>query len=365
MNQWSGLGGAEVSLLRLLERLPREEVQPVLACPPGALVEEARAMGVETVAVRIPPLKHGYRLGAEDIRCLQRAMTSCDLVHAYSVRAGWYAGRLCRQLGLPMVWSIHDLFTLPWQKLWLRIVAWRYAQAVVAYSRILQKQFGDGLQHKVHLLPHGIDTQVFSPVDALQRGQQRWTFQTAEDALVVLHVGRLMPFKGQHLFLRMAQVLVRRFPPDYALTFWLAGDASMGDPNYAVQMREQARDIDQQVRWLGFQRDIAPIIASADVLVHCSTRPEPFGLVVLEAMACGTAVVSANRGATAEIIEDGRTGLVTPPNDVAALAEGVQTLLTNKLRRQTMAASARQVVCERYTLQQHVQRLIGIYRTLL
>ncbi|MGC8785090.1 MAG: glycosyltransferase family 4 protein [Armatimonadota bacterium] len=364
VNQWGGLGGAEISLLRVLENLPREQIQPVLACPPGALAEEAHAIGVEVVPVQIPSLRHRDKPCAGDIQSLRQAIMCCDLVHAYSVRAGWFAGRLCRQLHVPMVWSIHDLFPFLWQRLWLRMVAQRYAQAVVAYSQVLQKQFGDGLRYKVHLAPHGVDVRTFTPLGGAQRGQVRQLFETPANAPVVLHAGRLMPFKGQHLFLQMAQHLWQKRENPLPV-FWLAGDASMGDHRYAARMRARAQSIEPQVRWLGFRRDIAPVIAAADVLVHCSTRPEPFGLVVLEAMACGTAVVSANRGAPAEIIENGRTGLVTPPNDVPALAEAVHTLLADAERRRTMTTSARRVVCERYTLEGHVRRLVGIYRALL
>jgi len=365
VNQWGGLGGAEISLLRVLERLPPEEVQPLLVCPPGALAEEARAIGVEVVSAQLPSLRHGGRANTADIQRLRSAMASCDLVHAYSIRAGWFAGRLCRQLRLPMVWSIHDLFPFPWQRLWLRVVAQRYACVVVAYSQILQKQFGERLKHKVHLVPHGVDVQTFVPLEARQRSRVRRSFGTPADVPVVLHVGRLMPFKGQHLFLQMAQTLLRKYPENRPPVFWLAGDDSMGDRRYAVKIKAMSKPMEPHVRWLGFQRVVAPLIASADVLVHCSTRPEPFGLVILEAMACGTVVVSANRGASVEIIENGRTGVLTSPNDVAALAEAVQALLTDREQRQSIATSARQTVCDRYTLEQHVQRLLDIYRALL
>lgn len=366
VNQWAGLGGAEVSLLRLLEYLPREQIQPALACPPGALAESAHALGAEVFSVTFPSLRLGGKPTAGDMQRLSHAIASSDLVHAYSVRTGWYAGRLCRRLRVPMVWSVHDLFPFFWQRMWLQMVARRYAQAVVAYSSILQRQFGRGLEHKVYLIPHGVDIRHFAPLDDSERAEVRRLFDTPTDAPVVLHVGRIMPFKGQHLFLQMAQRLLTEYPRmPHPPIFWLAGDESMGDHHYAQQVREMSRAIKPFVRWLGFQRDIAPIIASADVLVHCSTRPEPFGLVILEAMACATAVVSANRGAPAEILEQGRTGIFSPPNDIPALAEAVYRLLVDRERRRFLATSARRVVCERYTLPQSVQRLTNLYRSLL
>lgn len=362
VNQWQGLGGAEISLLRVLERLPREQVQAVVACPPGALAEEASALGVEVVPVEIPPLRRAGGLNDDALQNLREAIAQSDLVHAYSVRAGWFAGRFCRQLKVPMVWSIHDLFPFPWQKMWLRAVAKRYAQAVVAYSQALQKQMGRNLQHMVHHIPHGVDTTLFRPLEPSSRAEVRRQLGTSASAPVVVHVGRVMPFKGQHLFLRMAQALHQEHPE---AVFWLAGDDSMGDHRYAMKVKAMSERLRSQVRWLGFQRDIASIIAAADVLVHCSTRPEPFGLVILEAMASGTVVVSANRGAPAEILENGLTGILTPPNNPRALAEAVHLLIASEKRRRTIAASARRVVCERYTLDRHVQRLLSLYQSLL
>lgn len=365
VNQWHGLGGAEISLLRVMEQLPRGQIHPTLACPPGTLAEEASAMGVEVLPVEFPSPIRGGKPSANDMQRLYDAIACSDIVHAYSIRTGWYAGRLCRRLRVPMVWSIHDLFPFPWQRMWLKMVARHYAHAVVAYSGILQRQFGRGLKHKVYLVPHGIDPERFSPMGDSQRAQVRQQFQTRADALVVLHMGRIMPFKGQHLFLQAAQRLLSKYLHQHKPTFWLAGDDSMGDPRYAQRVQEESRKIQPFARWLGFQCNVAPVIAAADVLVHCSTRPEPFGLVILEAMACGTAVVSANRGAPTEIIQHGHTGLLLPPNDVFALAEAVQSLLDDDERRRSLAANARWVVCERYTLQQHVQRLVDLYRSLL
>ncbi len=362
VNQWQGLGGAEISLLRVMEALPREQVQTLLACPPGALAREAQAMGVEVVPVQFPPLRRGGRLSPEDRQRLTEAIARSDLVHAYSARAGWLAGNLCRQIGVPVVWSVHDLFPFAWQRAWLRIVARRYVDVVVAYSGPLRDQFGRSLRHKLHLIPHGVDVHRFAPLDSSQRAEVRQEANTPHDVPVVLHVGRVMPFKGQHLFLQMAHRLVREGSCD--AVFWLCGDDSMGDSQYARRVREMSEGL-STVRWLGFRRDIARIIAAADVLVHCSTRPEPFGLVVLEAMACGTAVVSANAGAPTEIIQHGHTGLLTPPNKVQAMAHAVRNLLADADLRRRMTSTARQLVCERYTLSRHVESLMALYRSLL
>lgn len=362
VNQWAGLGGAEISLLRLLERL-QDRAVTFLACPPGLLAQEAQRRGAQFIPVDIPPLKRLRRTPADEIHRLAEVVAQVDVVHAYSVRAGWFVGPLCRCQGVPMVWSVHDLFSSLWQRLWLRMVALRYACAVVAYSQVLGNQFGRGLRSRVHLIPHGVDTNQFRPLSEDEIAHVRRRLNTPTDRVVVLHVGRLMPFKGQHLFLQMARHVIQRgYPPP---VFWLAGDASMGDSRYALWLQQLSQPLGEAVRWLGFQEDIAPIIGAADILVHCSMRPEPFGLVVIEAMACERVVISANRGAPAEIIESGRTGVLTPPNNKEMLTRAVMQLIADESSRQRMGKLARQLVCERYTLQQHVEALLNLYTSLL
>ena len=110
------------------------------------------------------------------------------------------------------------------------------------------------------------------------------------------------------------------------------------------------------VRFMGVLAPPYRRVASAVACVSCSTR-EPFGLAVVEAMICGTAVVAANAGAMAELIEDRVTGLLFRPDDPVALADALERLLRDTVLRATLADAAGSRALERYDIARHLRRL--------
>jgi glycosyltransferase involved in cell wall biosynthesis len=100
-------------------------------------------------------------------------------------------------------------------------------------------------------------------------------------------------------------------------------------------------DLESAVRFTGDQDRTAPFLAGADVVVHSSRTPEPFGLVVLEAMLAGRAVVAPAAGGPLEIVEPGVTGLLVPPGDASGLAAAILTLFRDPSLRLRMGAAGR------------------------
>jgi glycosyltransferase involved in cell wall biosynthesis len=121
----------------------------------------------------------------------------------------------------------------------------------------------------------------------------------------------------------------------------IVGSAMFGEDVYAASLHEQANrlDIASQIDFRGFKEDVWAELAELDVLVHCSVVPEPFGQVVLEAMAAGVAVVAAAEGGPAELITDGVHGLLTPPGDAHALAGALRRLVADAELRTQLAAA--------------------------
>jgi glycosyltransferase involved in cell wall biosynthesis len=102
-----------------------------------------------------------------------------------------------------------------------------------------------------------------------------------------------------------------------------------------------------------------------DILVLASIEPEPFGLVVLEAMASGKPVIATKHGGPLEIIEDGRSGDLVPPGDAAALARAIEALIHDPARRARVGALARERVMAHYTAEQYVAGVQAVYRELV
>lgn len=153
------------------------------------------------------------------------------------------------------------------------------------------------------------------------------------DALRVVFVGRLVPWKGPQLLLDAVE-LVRRSHPAIRIAVTVCGAAIMGDQTFAEELRARVVETGLPVEFVG-QVEVAPYLAWADVLVHCSIRPEPFGQVIVQGLAAGLAVVAPDAGGPAEILAPIGADAVYPMGDAHSLAQRLLRLATDRalLRR--------------------------------
>jgi glycosyltransferase involved in cell wall biosynthesis len=209
-------------------------------------------------------------------------------------------------------------------------------------------------------IPYGIDTQLFRPTPSRQRARLG-----LEDARVLLFVGRMEQLKGISALVR-AFAEVARALPDVVLL--LVGPDVVGPPAHASNVRWMC----EQWEALGVSSDrylflgrvpnesLPPLYSSADVMVAPSLF-EAFGIVYLEAMACGCPPVGCRIGGAAEVIDDGETGVLVPPGDAPALAAARIDLLSSPRRRAELAARGREVVEQRYSVRTMVERTLRFY----
>jgi glycosyltransferase involved in cell wall biosynthesis len=162
--------------------------------------------------------------------------------------------------------------------------------------------------------------QVFDSID----GEPVAPRAPSPDVEVVGMVGRIAPWKGQDVFLR---AFAQAFPGD-AVRAVIVGAPLFGEVEYADTLLALAAQlgIADRVEFRGFRADTAAEYRAMDVFVHASTKAEPFGLVVVEAMAAGLPVVAVDGGGPAETITHGHDGLLYPLGDVDALAAALVTL---------------------------------------
>jgi glycosyltransferase involved in cell wall biosynthesis len=171
---------------------------------------------------------------------------------------------------------------------------------------------------------NGIDTGVFRPVPpepSLRRKGER----------LLLYVGRLQAWKG-------VDTMIQALAKIRAAVLLIAGD---GDDRARLERLAAELQLGDRVRFLGpiLRADLPRLYSSADLLLAASFASETFGISPVEAQACGLPVVATRFGGFPEVVDDGRTGLLVPPRDPAALAVAIQSLLDDSLRRQAMAAA--------------------------
>ena len=148
--------------------------------------------------------------------------------------------------------------------------------------------------------------------------------ETGDEVRRVVMLARLSPWKGQDVFLRALAEL----PEAQGV---IVGGALSGDQEYARELRDLARSLGvaERVSFIGHVDDPLAYMAACDVVAHCSTAPEPWGRVIVEAMLAGTPVVASNAGGVPEFVLPDETGQLTPLSDHRALAAALRRYLAD------------------------------------
>jgi glycosyltransferase involved in cell wall biosynthesis len=354
------LGGAELSLLDLAAKTPQ---CCVALFEDGPFATRLKDAGVEVALISAPSLKAVRRESTllsgfsavrgimQSVRGVARLGRDFDVLYANSQK-GWVAtalaSKLCRK---PAVWHLRDMLTEDhFSKTNIRVVialANRFATAVIANSNATRQAFIDagGREDLVRVIYNGIDPTPFGTVE------QKLSRHEGEIPVVAC-VGRLCSWKGQHVFLDAIAMT-----PD--VRGWVIGAALFGEDDYAQELKDRAESlgIADRVDFLGFRKDIPDLLSRCDILAHTATSPEPFGRVIAEAMFARAAVVATRGGGPSEIIDDGRTGLLVPPNDHAALASAIKQLVSDPANMQKQVAAAHIDACQRFALDTVVRQV--------
>lgn len=208
----------------------------------------------------------------------------------------------------------------------------------------------------------------FDPFDkaAERAGAVRTELGIGRDEIVVSNVGRLVEWKGQDVFLQAMAPVVRSYPEVRVL---LVGGPASNDASQAFHTRLKRLvaelGLSGRTIFTGFRRDVADLMAASDIIVHSSTTPEPFGRVVVEAMAVGRPIVATAAGGPLDIIRDGETGLLVPLRDPVAMADAIRALVTDPERARRIGERARADVRERFGLDRFTASIRRVYERTL
>lgn len=383
------LGGAERSLHDLVVGLqdnPSLGYRPWVLFPKdkGPLIDLLAKAGVEVDVFPMPEgvleMSRGTPLGS-----LRRGMLALPGMGPYltrltrMIRARKPAiihttGIKCHALGAiaggatgtPVLWHLRDIFGLGPTAWALRGMRKAGRVHVVANSKATARSFLRKRSDLIPVIHNGIDANRFAPRP--NRVLHREAGFDEASPLVGI-IGALAGWKGQDLFLRMAERITRE-PGLESARFAVIGDEiydTAGDHGVRAGLEKLASQlgIANRVHFAGFKKDAAEAINSLDVLVHASVKPEPFGRVVMEAMACGVPVVAAGDGGILELVEPGRTGILFPPSDVEAMSEGAMRLLKDESLRASLGSAGRGRVLSGFTLERHRERVVELYARVL
>jgi glycosyltransferase involved in cell wall biosynthesis len=338
------LSGGELALLRLLPALAEQVDAHVVLAEEGPLVERLQLAGI---SVEVLPLAAAAReIGRDEaavasLGALRSAAYSVrlarrlralrpDLVHTNSLKAALYGGVAGRIARVPVVWHVRDRIAedyLPASTVGLvRRAATRLPRAVIANSAATLATLPGAPLGRV--VPSPVAVTASAP--------------GAPPPLRVGMVGRIAPWKGQHVFL---EAFARAFPdgPEQATVVGAPLFGSDEEAYYdALRRLSASLGLNGRVELTGFREDVGAELARLHVLVHASTIPEPFGQTVAEGLAAGLPVVATDAGGPSEMIEHGFDGLLYPPGDVEALADALRRLAADEPLRGRLGTAARE-----------------------
>lgn len=390
------LGGAEISLLEMLASLRAAEPDwslRLVVCEDGPLVSRAEALGVETVVAPFPaslarlgdagaggPAGHDLSRPAlfsrlllaspaivSYVRRLRQTLRefSPDVIHTNGLKAH-LLGVWAKRSRIPVIWHIHDYVSLrPVMARLLRRNCGQCALAVAnSRSVAADVQAVCGNRLAVQTIYNGIDVERFSPVGPrLDLDALAGLPEAPPETVRVGMLGTLARWKGHQTFIKALSLL----PADLKVRAYIMGGAlysTGGSQHSLIELNRLVKQLglSDSVGFTGFLDETAEAVRALDILVHASTEPEPFGLVIAEGMACGRAVIASQAGGAAELFETEVNALGHTPGDAARLAERIALLANDRSLRARLGEAARATAVRRFNRARLATELIPLYR---
>lgn len=389
LNPCAQLGGAERCLLDLIASLRRCEPGwrlHLLTGEEGPLVALANARAFSRKPSLFPtPWRGSGPWGAHPLRLANDCLGALPEMLVYSRRLRREIRRIAPDIlhsnGLkmhflgalsgrvPLVWHLHDYLSgRPAVVRALRIAS-RKCQGAIAISPTVARDARAVLPGRVPVesISNGVDLARFHPRGPKLDLDEMTGIAVPDGTLRVGLVGTYARWKGQDVFLR---ALADPALADVPIQAYIIGGPIYQTSNsqYSIEeLRVMARNLGvaDRVIFTGFLSDSAAAMRALDVVVHASTQPEPFGLVIAEAMACGRALVASQCGGAGELFQHNRDALGAAPGNSRQLAESIAALVGDELTRASLGMAARVTAEERFDRDRLGPAIADFYRKIV
>ena len=357
-----GVGGVQNQLAKVVSSYDRESFTPSVCClsDKGEIGGELEQNGLEVQALGEEVAGFNPRLLLRLYRLLRAEKVSILRAHKYrSAFYGVLAGRMAKVPAIVPSFHLPQAVRKPRRRLMIRLLA-LLSDEVVAVSYAVKENLVDSIgipRSKVKVIHNGVDLTDFQNLPSKEEAKRR--LGVPPDRLVIGAVGRMKAQKG-YSFLLQALPLLKE---GGLSNFWVI---MVGEGEARSSLEREARDLGcgEKVHFLGMRRDVPFLLRGMDVFAFPSLW-EGFGTSLVEAMAAEVPAIASDLPCVREIIPDERYGLLVPPRDVQALAEGILEFRGDGKLRESVVEAAKDRAFQSFSLGKVVSAYQDLFREVL
>lgn len=382
IHQSAELYGSDKTMLYFLSELDKTKYLPIIVLPfEGPLKIELEKNNIKVVIAPVLKLYRKmftpknifkfikeYYKGIKILNALNKQY-KFDLVYTHTL-AVLIGILFAKKRNIKHLWHVQEIIAKPkiFNFLFKKILSLDCNHKVV-YDSIATMNFwienNLKLTEKSEAVWNGIETKNSkSFTDAELREVRENYFFTTNNEIVIALVGRINSWKGQQLLLQSFKTLIEKHKH---IKLVYLGSAPPNQTIFETELRNKIKEynLESNVILIPFQKEIEKFWNSIDIAVVPSTEPEPFGMVVIEAMLAKKPVIASNHGGPTEIVVENETGLLFEPNNHNSLSAALEKLIKDEQLRKLYGANGFKRVHNTFSLENHVNHFEKIFEELL
>ena len=361
--------GSDKCLYELLIGLPEDFQSLVILPEEGPLADKLRSENIPVIIIRLGVIRrrcvHPFRIFKLIYRLIYSFFKLIQIIKKENINlvhtnvSVIFVGALAAFItGRKHFWHIREILPDKFlvTKLYLKFIK-LFSSEILCMSQTVKDQFGS--HNKAQLLFDGINLNTKQNISDRSKIYQEFELK---DKKIVGMIGRINHWKGQQYFIEAAS----RLKNDPNIVFFVIGDVYKGNEHLKQELINYSKKLKMEDRiiFTGFRNDIDGFLLNFDVFVLPSTSPEPFGIVLLEAMVNGVPVVATNHGGPRDVVANGETGILVSPTDSKELSEAISKLLGNAELRRTMGENGRRRV-KMFSMEKQILKMTELYQRAL
>ena len=364
------VGGAQLSLIQHLEKINRDKFNVIIACSKKAeelgLIEQYNSIGIKYYFISFGKLKsfnpvvfYRFIKSVFEIKKLIKK-EKISLVVSNTVRTA-LAGSLAAWLSnIKIIWFIRD-FTFP--LLFFRLFSY-FPKKIIFNSKATVLHYKNYFKNRNKQAIVYIGRNFYEKVAVVSQGdviKQRQIWQANNKTIAIGYIGRLVSWKGPQILIKAVDLLIKQDIKNIKCIIIGNGKGQEGNNEEELKKMVDKLDLGKYVVFTGYQKNLAAIMLSLDILILTSIEPEPFSSTVIDAMMAKVPVIGTNTGGTPEIIKDYQTGLLVEPNNEVDLSEAIKKLINDKALRERVVKNAYNRVMKYHTAEYTTKKIEKIY----